>query len=290
MKIGVIGHRGRLGSELVRMGCVPIDADVTSKASLMKALPGRDVVINCAAFTQVDACEDEVVYREKALPINAKGPYNLGMVCDYLELPLIHISSDYIFGGKRGPYSERFTFPDDEDGPVNKYGLSKLGGEAMLLGNKYSYIVRTTGLYGGSSGRPDFLQYVLKTLESGQHLMATNDLQGNQTYVPHLAEALIFMAQNLRAKPSVYPKLLHIASKGICTRYDFARTIALTWGYATNSIFPAKSDEIDGWIAKRPIPNSGLLTKTAADLGIPIFPITEGLNHAHENWNRNSSV
>lgn len=290
MKIGVVGHRGRLGSELVRMGCVPIDADIVSKASLMKSIPGNDVVINCAAFTQVDACEDEVVYREKALPINTKGPYNLGVICEHLGLPLIHISSDYIFGGKRGPYSERYVLPDDEDSPVNKYGLTKLGGEAMLLGTPRTYIVRTTGLYGGSSGRPNFLHYTLKTLEAGEKLMAAHDLQGNQTYVPHLAQALMTMAKRVVDQDKSIPSILHIASQGICTRFEFAQVIAGVWNYSTFNIFPAKSEEIEGWIAKRPVPSAGLLTKTAEDIGIPIFSIIEGLQHAYEHRDRHSAV
>jgi dTDP-4-dehydrorhamnose reductase len=194
MVICVTGYQGRLGSELVRLGCEPLDCDITDGESIELAIFHKkpDVIINCAAYTNVDGCEDTETYKH-ALSVNTWG---VGKLRDIFDGRLIHISSDYIFSGRDGPYAETYTKID----PVNGYGFSKVGAE-VLLGThekKDTIIVRTTGLYGGCSEQHDFAKLVLNCLSKGEQLRVTNSLRGNQTYVPHLAEALMVCVQNVR--------------------------------------------------------------------------------------------
>src|SRR5512139_2847081 len=126
MIIAVTGHKGRLGSELVRLGCTPLDCDITEYQSIELALHlvKPDVVINCAAYTNVDACENSDEYLD-ALKVNTWGVEHLR---DVFDGRLIHISSDYIFKGYSGPYDEKSL----EFDPVNSYGYSKVGAEVIL--------------------------------------------------------------------------------------------------------------------------------------------------------------
>lgn len=289
MKIGITGPNGRLGSALVRSGCIPLNSDILATSELNDEIKqqGIEVVINCAAFTQVDRCEDERTFQQVAIPVNALGAYRVYQVCHPLDIPLVHISSDYVFGGRFGPYTERDPIREN-DPPVNNYGLTKLGAEAMLLSLPGDvYIVRTTGLYSGLPVMADFLTLVLARLTVGQTIDVTGNLYGNQTYVPHLVDGLLSMIRCIET--SSVPKVLHIASREVVTRYEFARMIADQWGLDRKLIQEVTSQQIPSWIATRP-EMGGLVTQTAIDVGIPIYKISEGLQHAHENWNRYPAV
>lgn len=118
-RIAVTGRLGRLGSELVRRGCMPIQANILDWQALRKELDdlNPDVVINCAAYTDVDGCENAP---RKAAEVNTYGVYILAQA---FTGKLIHISTDYIFDGRNGPYTEQ-----DTPNPISIYGWSKLGG------------------------------------------------------------------------------------------------------------------------------------------------------------------
>lgn len=266
MRIGVTGYKGRLGSQLVNAGCEPIDYDVTSQKEFDW---DGDVIINCAAKTDVDACANENYYLN-AIKVNADGIRNLG---DRFNRSIIHISTDYVFGGKRGAYSETSKFRED-DLPTTRmsYGITKFAGE--MLANDYDniYIVRTTGLYGGKHSKEDFLSMVLKSFrESNDDLLIASDLNGNQTYIPHLVEALIQYA-DLKNKP----KVIHIASKEVISRYEFALMIASVYDLDKSRIKLVKSKNVPGWIEDRPL-KGGLKVRLAEKLGLPIYSILDGL-------------
>ena len=144
MIIAVTGYKGRLGSQLVKLGCIPLECNVTSGADIKRAIDKSkpDVIINCAAKTNVDACESNKGYKE-ALAVNFRGATNIQ---DVFSGHLIQISTDYVFNCLDGPYHEDFIKLD----PINSYAFSKFGAEAGLMPN-YSMsgdvtIVRTTGL------------------------------------------------------------------------------------------------------------------------------------------------
>ena len=268
MEISVTGHKGRLGSELVKAGCTPLVVDITNRESIIAVLDDvkPDVIINCAALTGVDECEEDAYYK-KAFAVNTFGVNKLRDEFDGL---LIHMSTDYIFNGKRGPYSEKYYKYD----PVNDYGLTKVAGEAVLQTHwkKNTVIVRTTGLYGGCSGLPDFYHLVRMHIANGQELGVTKTLKGNQTYIPHLVEALIKLANMEQA--FFRPKIINIASKDIKSRYEFALMIASVFGWDKKLLTPANT--IPEWVAKRPT-KGGLKTGFAEKLGLPIYTILEGL-------------
>src|SRR4030042_6111452 len=160
MKIAVIGANGQLGTELCKI--IPQadlislnqpDIEITDLQSVKTALYKHkpDVIINTAAFVRVDDCETEI---DTAYRINALGAANVAVVAEKLNARLVHLSTDYVFGGdeeKKTPYTE-----SDKPDPINVYGKSKLAGEEHVkkLCNKY-FIIRTSGLFGraGTEGK-----------------------------------------------------------------------------------------------------------------------------------------
>lgn len=272
MKIGVTGYRGRLGNQLSK-DCYILTCDITNEREVLRTIVDLrpDVVINCAAITDVDACEKD---EDAAMEVNFYGVENVRKACDDVECRMIHISTDYVFNGKNGAYSETrkpLTVKNGE--PVNSYGWSKLGGESIMIPDDNTIVVRTTGLY-DHTDRHDFLKLVMDTVGQGKELMVTKQLIGNQTYVPHLAEGLLTLAE----KPEIFKKrdILHIASKDRMSRYEFALIIAGMFGYDKELIIPVNNKDIPNWVAPRPT-KGGLLTSQAVRDGIPIYTIMEGL-------------
>jgi dTDP-4-dehydrorhamnose reductase len=257
MRIAVTGHKGRLGSELVSRGIQPLDCDVTSKSSIKAALHDvePDVVIHCAAFTDVDACEE---FKTEAVEINAKGTENL-KIC--FEGKIIYLSTDYVFDGKKGMYKE-------EDMPSNPknlcwYGYTKLLGE-QILGNNDT-IIRTTMLY-GSSVKDDFVTHVLQKLELGEPFEVTQALYGTPTYVPHLAEAIMELVE----RPHIH--IINLVGSDCWSRYDLALTIASVFEKDKMLIKPTMS------IGKTKRPrHAGLCTTKAVRMELPIRSTLAGL-------------
>jgi len=275
MRIGVTGWQGRLGTELVsHWGCVPLKCDIRYIDSIHQALESINphVVINCAAITQVDACEDydidEHGVGRNAVLVNFYGVENLKNAA---KCPIIHISTDYVFSGAEGPYKEEFA--DSE--PVNLYGWTKWLGEVAYLSSpaRKSVLVRSTGLYGRKDSA-DFVSLVISTLSENKQLKVSKELFGNPTYIPHLAEGLIYVAEHLRKFVS-HP-IVHIASREIVSRYEFAQMIADVFGLNKELLIPVSNADIDGWVAKRPT-KGGLKTDVAQKLGVPIYSVEEGL-------------
>ena len=280
MKIGILGPKGRLGSELVEQGCTPVECDITDQEDVTNAInqAGADLYINCAAYTKVDACEDDEEFWE-ARQVNTWGVHKIIMAT---RKPIIQISTDYVFSGKGGPYYEDESHWDEDDEPihepVNKYGWSKWGGEIIASQLDDCYIVRTTGLWGKGN---DFFDSVLKTLRSKKRMLITNELKGNQTYIPHLAEALIKYAEYKEK-----PKVVHIGSQEVISRYDFALKIAKKFGQDPELIEPCLNLRVPGWKARRPS-DAGLNVDFAGIIGLPIYTIDAGLE-AYASKHNNS--
>jgi dTDP-4-dehydrorhamnose reductase len=275
MKIAVTGQNGRLGSELVKHGCIPMGGDITSQFGIEISLKdlNPDVIINCAAKTNVDGCETDEGYKE-ALAVNYRGAVNLREV---FHGYLIHISTDYVFDCKHGPYSEE----DFNLHPVNSYGYSKFGAEAGLhMFPEYkTVVVRTTGLYGGFSGKSDFVSNVVKSLTRKEPIKVTDELYGNQTYIPHLAEALIKLAGYNDTEKSF--EVIHIGSQEVVSRYQFALMVANIFELDKTLIIPCKNDDVPSWVAKRPT-KGGLINTNAIKYGLPIYSIYNGLRDLKE--------
>ncbi len=202
MRIGVIGATGQLGSELCQQlgeAAVPWtrdEVDLSANASLMSHLRDSDVdlVINTAAYNKVDLAEDEP---ELAFAVNAFGPRRLALACAELNLPLMHLSTDYVFGlevHRDQPWRET-----DAPGPVSAYGTSKLTGEYFVRSLcPQHYVVRTCGLYGHAArqgaGKGNFIETMLRLGGERDELRLVNDQHCTPTSVRDLAAALIGLA------------------------------------------------------------------------------------------------
>jgi len=274
MNIGVTGPKGRLGSELVlRWKCSPIEKRLLELRP--EDVQTFDAIINCAAYTHVDMCETEEGL-QTATKTNLWGIEHLRTVFSGY---LIHISTDYVFDCRQGPYTEKFS----KFSPVNAYGWTKYVGEVVLLNPspeneaKQTTIVRTTGLYGGISQNPDFASMVLLGLRENQPLAISKELHGNQTYIPHLAEALIKLART--ANP---PPIVHIASLEVVSRYEFAVRLANAFGLDNNLLVPCLNRDVPGWTAVRPI-KGGLKVNLAKKFRLPIYTIQDGIKAYRED-------
>jgi dTDP-4-dehydrorhamnose reductase len=269
-RIAVTGAEGNLGKELVRAGCVPLRMDITSLAEIQDELSEiePDVIINCAAKSHVDECETKEG-EKLAVAVNTRGIANLREVYDG---QIIHLSTGYVFNGKRGPYKER-----SKPFPLQGYGFSKWGGEVIFqsYNSPNDVIVRTMGLYGGH--KPDFTSFVLNAVSSGEEIEVFKDLKFNPTYIPHLAEALLVLAD-------VYnpPKIVNIVGKDNLSRYDFAKKIASKFGYDRKLVVPIKNPNTV-FVAERP-KNAGLRTDLAKKIGLPIYSVVDGLESLRFQW------
>ena len=272
-KVGILGIKGRVGKSLVQLGCTPIDVDVSVRDHLKKAkLNDFDVIINCSAKTIVDQCQhnltkpiDKNHYFNQALAVNSRA---LEYIRQSFVGRLIHLSTDYVFKGDKGPYDEMA-----KRDPVNDYGFTKLGGEVVLETNPWqdeTIIVRTTGLFGSGN---DYASFVLDHLQNNKTLVASKELLGNHTYIPYLCEALLHIAEMKTLEEFLY---LHVASIDVMSRYDFALMLANVFELSTDHLFPCKNKDIAEWVAPRPT-KGGLKVKKAQKLGIPLYSTLEGL-------------
>ena len=252
------------------MGCIPLECDITNPEDIDLALvmTKPDIIINCAAMTDVDACEKPEGWK-KAVEVNMRGVEKLR---NAFTGRLIHISTDYVFDGKTGPYLENGTI---KKACVNQYGSSKLGGEISLLyplhTDRQSIIVRTTGLFGGFGHKHDLVDTIIDTISEGRYLDMTSELMGNQTYVPFLAEAVLKLVE-MEWKH----KIINIASSDIVSRYEFALMVASVYRLDKDLISPCKNRDVKSWIAERPT-KGGLRTTLANRLRLPIYTVLDGI-------------
>ncbi|MEX2350055.1 MAG: dTDP-4-dehydrorhamnose reductase [Flavobacteriaceae bacterium] len=224
-KILVTGGEGQLAQALKHVRgdndiCIFVDKnelDITSAEALEEFFKEHrpDVVINTAAYTQVDASES---YPETAFSVNDVAVKNLAGICESYNCKLIHISTDYVFDGTaHQPYRET-----DPTNPVTVYGKSKRAGEEAIQNSKLkSYaIVRTSWLY--SPYGHNFYKTMLRLAHSKNELSIVNDQKGSPTNALHLAEALLLIAHTLKPENS---GLYHYCNGGQTTWFGFAKAI-----------------------------------------------------------------
>lgn len=267
--IGVTGYKGRLGSELVKLGCVPAEydvAEINSMSFLHNLFGASDTIIHCAAVTDVDGCERELY--DQAYLVNDIGTKNL---CDAFNGRIIYLSTDYVFDGSTGKYGEHSIA-----NPISVYGHSKLLGEERIRHRQHpgDVIVRTTILY-GTEHKPDFVTHVLATLLAKKPITLPCNLFGNPTYTPHLAEALMKLCEIPNP-----PRIVNIAGKEILSRYEFGLAIASVFDLDKSLITPVR--EVLG-AAMRPL-KAGLKTNLAEKLGLPIYSVYDGLKAMKEQY------
>ncbi|HEY3411612.1 MAG TPA: dTDP-4-dehydrorhamnose reductase [Armatimonadota bacterium] len=251
MRVLVIGGNGMLGRDVVaafRHGhnvlwadraCGDLTIDITDRhattAALRQTTP--ELVINCAAFTDVDRAEREP---DEAYRINAWGTWNLASACELHALPLMHVSTDFVFDGEKGaPYMEF-----DRPHPINEYGSSKLAGEhALQWSMRRFWLVRTQWLFG--AGGKCFPGTMLKLAARQDTIDVIDDQFGSPAYSVDVAA---FMKTIVEECPfGVY----HVNNSGECSWHDFARAIVERGGYDADMIRPISAERFDS-PTKRP--------------------------------------
>ena len=278
MKILIAGANGMLakevkekfaqGNELVLTDVTELD--ITNKEMVMNVVKREkpDCIINCAAFTAVDKAE---VAGEIVEKINADGPGNLAIAAKENDAILVHVSTDYVFGGDLD--IEKDYKEDDSKNPVTAYGITKLHGEEQIQANtdKY-YIFRTAWLYG--IGGNNFVKTMLKLGEAKDELNVVADQHGSPTYAKDLAE-IIYQAVTNKIPYGVY----NSTNEGYTTWYDFTKTIFEYTGIEckVNPVTTEKYIEMMGITqAKRP-KNSQMSKEKLKSAGINVPNWEDGL-------------
>ncbi len=219
MKVLVTGVKGQLGydvmAELAKRNIEAIgvdidEMDITDKISVEKVIgeAAPDVVVHCAAYTAVDAAEDNEALCRR---VNAGGTRNIAEVCKKLDCKMVYISTDYVFDGQ----GTRPWEPDDERHPLNVYGQTKYEGELAVQENLSKYFIVRIAWVFGKNGK-NFVKTMLKLAETHDKLTVVNDQFGSPTYTYDLARLLVDMIQT--DKYGIY----HATNEGICTWYEFA--------------------------------------------------------------------
>lgn len=267
--VAVIGGFGQLGSEVVRwlgdraVALGHAEADLTDPTGLAARLDAvrPNVVINCAAYNLVDRAEDEP---QAAFAVNADGVRNLAVWCRDHGVPLMHISTDYVFGAdaeRRTPYVEA-----DAPGPVSVYGRSKLAGEdAVREVCPAHWIVRTCGLYGRqpTKGKGNFVETMLRLAKERPELRIVHDQRCTPTSTADLVDVLVAMINS--APFGTY----HATNAGDCSWFEFAREIFRHAGLSPK-LTPITTAEFNAK-ARRPT-YSVLDNAKLATLGIALRP------------------
>ncbi len=232
MKILVLGSRGMLGSELMQVlqsshvvfGLKSSECDIAFAEDCRRAIArySPDVVINAAAYTDVDGCETD---KDRCFAVNAEGVKNIASACRERGIKVVHFSTDYIFDGtKNAPYCE-----EDDPSPINVYGSSKLEGERFLKDTSTNWLlIRTSWLY-GLHGR-NFVKTIIDRSSAVESLDVVDDQIGSPTYDVDLARAAKILLE--AGKTGVF----HFANRGQCSWYEFASKILQLAGKANVQI------------------------------------------------------
>jgi dTDP-4-dehydrorhamnose reductase len=267
MKIVILGTGGRLGAALMREYGEEHDIAGFNRAQLdlasLNDVRGKlgamnfDVLINAAAFTNVDACETE---RDRAFLINSEAPAILAEICRAKGAKLIQFSTDYVFDGeKRAPYREQ-----DQANPISLYGESKLAGEKNVrTAENGHFIVRVSWVFGPD--RPSFIDAMIKRAQEDEKIDAVSDKFSTPTYTHDIARMLPqFFDRRLEGG------ILHFANAGKCSWQEYAQWALDCCEDAgiplkAKTVGALKLSEMKNWIARRPV-YSVLSTAKYADL------------------------
>jgi dTDP-4-dehydrorhamnose reductase len=250
--------------------------DVTDKQKVRSVLEEiePDCIVNTAAMTNVDQCETD---REAAWRTNVVSVENLVQASKLIGAHLIHISTDYVFDGKAGPYIEL-----DRPNPVSYYGRTKLASENVIRTSGISStILRTMILYGtGYSVKPNFALWVLKSLIEGKPVRVVDDQIGNPTLADDLAFAIIKVIELGRSG------LYHVSGADLVSRFDFALAVADVFDLNRKLITPIKTSTLKQ-PANRPMKSGFITLKAQTDLDIRMSGIQHGLTVMKNQLNAN---
>lgn len=238
MKILVTGSEGLLGQQIIKLSHPDLDyfgasketLDVTNTKNVNLFFKNNsfDLIIHCAAYTAVDQAETD---KERCYDVNVKGTKNIAKQASKHNIPMVYISSDYVFdGNKTTPYSF-----NDLKNPINYYGYTKSLGEDVVTStlSKY-YIIRVSWLFGALGH--NFVNTMLRLMNQRDSLNVINDQIGSPTYVKDVADFISFIVKS--DKYGIY----HFTNEGFCSWYDYALEIANHIGYL-GTIHPISSNQ-----------------------------------------------
>ena len=292
MTVLVTGANGQLGSEMRLVATVSKDRyiftdvvdlpgveteklDITNIDAVRAMVKENDVkvIVNCAAYTNVDKAEDD---QEFCALLNAKAPENLAVAMKEVDGLLVHVSTDYVFGGD--PYNTPCR-EDQKGTPTGVYGLTKLQGEqAIEASGCHHVIIRTAWLY--SEFGKNFVKTMLMLTSTKPQLNVVFDQTGTPTYALDLAEAIYDIVENRKyeGNDGVY----HFSNEGVCSWFDFTKMIAEYAGNTACDIRPCHSNEFPSKVT-RPAYSVLDKTKIKETFGINIPYWTDSLKKCIKN-------
>lgn len=284
MNILVTGANGQLGNSMRKVSAASKDnyiftdvaeLDITSLGAIrsMVAAHSIEVIVNCAAYTNVDRAEEDEATAEL---LNAKAVENLALAAKANDALLIHISTDYVFGGN----SNNTPIAENEPmNPTGAYGRTKLHGEEVIkaLGCRH-IIIRTAWLY--SEFGANFVKTMLKVTAEQPNRKVVIDQVGTPTYAGDLAEAIFDIIENRKYENN--DGTYHYSNEGVCSWYDFTKEIAHQVGHTTCQIEPCRSSEFPSKVVR---PNYSVLDKTKikATFGLSVPYWAESLERCIDN-------
>ncbi len=225
-----------------------------------------DVVVNCAAMSDVSACDEN---RNEAWATNARAVKRLAKHCVDARARLVQLSTDFVFNGKRGPYDENAR-PD----PVNYYGRTKLAAENAIreVGLSDWTIVRTVLLYGTAQqlSRSNVVLWMIDELSKGNTIHVVNDQWRTPTYVPDLADGIE------RVIDRDANGIFHVSGRDMVTIHELAETVADVFGFSSEPIDPVSSDYFDDPV-DRPSKTGFIVLKAETELGYDPHSLEDGL-------------
>jgi len=282
MRTLIFGANGQLGRDLtavfdqigeVRGYDLP-EVDIADEVALQPIVEtfGPDLLINAAAYTNVDGAEDDVA---NAFLANETGARNVAEIAAYRQIPVIYFSTDYVFDGTKGtPY-----LPTDPMSPLGVYGKTKAAGEhATIVANPHHFILRTAWLYG--PGGNNFVEKVLRAAASRPELSVVDDEFGSPTHTLDLAEAALALARTQNY--GTY----HAVNTGACNRLEFAQAFLEMAGVTT----PVRACKAAEYPSKAPRPAYSVLDTTAltAASDYTMRPWRDALAHYMERRNNHT--
>ncbi len=248
----ITGAGGQLGTHLIARAArrnLPIralnstDWDITRDSAPDGVIAAGDTVINCAAYTAVDAAETD---EARAHAVNATGAERVAQACREVGARLIHISTDYVFSGEFGVASPRPYRPGDATGPTGVYARTKLAGEqAVHAVLPTAQVVRTAWVYTGITG--DFVGVMRRLAAGDGPVRVVTDQTGSPTYAADLAEGLLDLAAS-----GVEAPILHAAGGGVVNRFDWAKAVFELVGADASRVQPCLSVDFPS-AAPRPV-------------------------------------
>lgn len=293
MKLLIIGASGQVGAALLDFcggkpgleafgaarsagDLIPLDLAVPSTVNSAFEAVRPDAAVLCSALTHVDKCEENPALAEK---INAEGPRIAAECCRRFDSRLVYLSTEYVFDGVSGPYSE-----EDAPNPISVYGKTKLCGEKAVLGlGKAALVVRTTVVYSYNPASKNFIMQLISLLGKGEKMNVPYDQYSNPTYAPDLAGAI---TELLRLEKS---GIYNVVGKDLLSRYDFAVRACGILGLDASLLVPRKTAEL-GQKAPRPL-RAGLKTgKLLRETGKVPSGIDRGVERVRMLWKKEKAL